>query len=185
MSIIILVGPSGSGKDTIGYGLQEEGIPQLVSFTTREIRDGEKHGVDYYYVDKEDMSSLELVESTEYSGNSYGLLKEEVEKSLKNNKHVYFIANADGTQQIKDMYPEEVIVFWLKIDLKTMRSRMIQRGDSEESVQKRLLFAKETGELNRPRIDNIFVLDANKSPDRLIKEVLYTLKKEDVRDGRA
>lgn len=177
MSIIILVGPSGSGKDTIGDGLTKQGIPQLVSFTTRSIRVGEEHGVDYYFVDREDLGKLSIVESTEYSGNKYGLLRQEVDKSLTKNKDVYFIANADGAQQVKEMYPEEVIIFWLKVDLKTMRSRMVQRGDAEKDIQERIEFAKSVGELEKPLIDDMFILDAEKSPERLINKVLYNLNR--------
>lgn len=177
MSIVVLIGPSGSGKDTIGYGLADNGVPQIVSFTTREKRDGEVHGEDYYFIDESDLQSLDIVEHTEYSGNRYGLLRDVVDKSLRDNKHTYFIANVDGARQIQNMYPEETIPMWLKTDIKTMRSRMHLRGDTEENIQRRLSHAVYNDELSEPDIKGLIVLDANKKPDRLVKEVMYILKR--------
>lgn len=183
MSIVILIGPSGSGKDTIGYGLSDEGIPQLVSFTTRKMRDGEEHGADYYFVDESDLKELSIVESTEYAGNKYGLLVREVDESLLKNENVYFIANSDGAGQVQDMYPDEVIIFWLKIDYKTMRVRMTRRGDSETDIQRRILYAVDNKELEEPDLEGLVVLDATKKPEELIKHVLYHLKRRDNNEG--
>lgn len=184
MSIVVLVGPSGSGKDTIGAGLAKAGIPELVSFTTRDMRIGEEHGVDYYYVDEKDLENLNIVETDEYAGNSYGLLAEEVDKSLEKNENVYFVANVDGAKEIKKLYKDEVVVFWLKTDIKTMRSRMVRRGDSESNITKRIMYAVENNELKEPDIEGLHVLNANKEPDKLIKEVLYTLKRRDISGRR-
>lgn len=175
MSIIVLIGPSGSGKDTIGNELSKVGIPELVSFTTREKRPGEINGENYFFVDEEELKSLEIVESTTYSGNKYGLLKKEVEESLSNNENVYFISNLDGAKQLTSMYPDEVIVFWLRIDFKTMRSRMIKRGDSEKNISKRLEFAKETNETTRPDFPGLVELNAKRTPEELYKIIRYKL----------
>lgn len=178
MSIIVLIGPSGSGKDTIGYKLAKMGIPQLVSFTTRDMRPGEVHGEDYYFVDEEQLKILDIVEQTEYSGNKYGLLKSEVDKSLEKNKNVYFIANADGARQIQRMYPGEVVPFWLEADAKLMRIRMYNRGDSEENIQERISHAMDNGELEEPKgIRELKVLIANNTPEDLVRLVIYTLKR--------
>lgn len=177
MSIVVLIGPSGSGKDTIGYGLADNGIPQLVSFTTRKKRTGEVHGEDYYFVDESELENLDIVEETSYSGNKYGLLREVVNKFLGENNNTYFIANADGAKQIQNMYPDETIPLWLKTDISTMRSRMYLRGDSERNIQKRILYAVDNDELSQPDLEGLVVLDANKTPEELIKQVLYILKR--------
>lgn len=178
MSIIILIGPSGSGKDTIGYGLADNKIPQLVSFTTREKRPGEVHGEDYYFINEDDLDHLDIVEQTEYSGNKYGLLKHVIDRSLKENKDVYFIANSDGARQIQEMYPEEVAPFWLEANENLMRSRMYNRGDSESNIKKRILHAVENGELEEPEgIRNLKVINAKNTPENLVRLVLYDLKR--------
>ena len=177
MSIVVLIGPSGSGKDTIGYKLADKGMPQLVSFTTREIRAGEVHGEDYYFIDDLNDINDNVVESTEYSGNTYGLLEKEVDNKLKNFEDVYFISDANGARQIMEFYPDDTIVFWLKIDIKTMRSRMIRRGDSEESIRNRIEFAKSTGEIEKPSIKGIIELDAKRSPEDLYRIVMYHIER--------
>lgn len=176
MSIILMVGPSGSGKDTIGAELQKEGIPELVSFTTRKKRKGEVDGVNYYFKPKDEINDLEIAERTTYSGNIYGLLKSEVEESLERTEDVYFISNVDGAEQIMSVYPEETIVFWLKIGLDTMEERMTLRGDTKADIQKRLEYAKEINETSKPELRDLVVLDATSTPEELSDEILNTVK---------
>lgn len=172
MGIIILIGPSGSGKDTIGDLLAAKGIPQLISFTTRKKRKGEVDKKDYYFLDIFDYLHSDIVEETTYSGNSYGLLREEVDKKLSENKTVYFISNVDGAKQLIKMYPNKTSVFWLKIDLNTMKKRMIKRGDSIKEIDKRLSLAKKTNETTIPKLKNIVELDATKTPQELVSKIL-------------
>lgn len=172
MSIIVLIGASGSGKDTIGNLLQEEGIPQLISFTTRNKRPGEYHSKNYYFVNKEDIDQEEVIESTEYSGEKYGLFKKEVDRKLDNYKNTYFVSNTDGAQQIIDFYPNEAKVFWLDISIKDMKERMLRRGDSPENIIKRIEHAIDTKEIYPPNIKNLIQLDASKKPIELLEEIL-------------
>lgn len=170
MSIILLVGASGSGKTTIGKELERYGVKQLVSFTTRPMRDGEMHGVDYHFTNKEDLVESELAEISYYNGNTYGLSKHEIESKLAKHNDVYFITDRNGAKQLVEMYPDKVKYFWINITIEEMVKRMRQRGDRDEQIIERVEHAIDTGELVYPEdVDcNIITLDANDSVKDLI-----------------
>lgn len=176
MAIIVLIGASGSGKSTVGRRLEESGVPQLVSFTTREKRVGEAHGVDYYFTDKKTIEGLHIgvsiSEISEYNDNYYGLFSTEIHAKLAMNEDAYFIANADGARQLVDMFPDEVIVFWLSVTIETMVKRMRERGDSEENILSRVEHAIDTRELHRSKGLDVVKVDANEDSDSVFYKVL-------------
>jgi len=136
--IFILVGPSGSGKDTLGAYLKEKGIPELVSHTTRGMRKGEVNGISYHFISKQEFSGIEKIEYSEYAGNFYCLSKKEVEEKLNKYDKVFAITNIDGMEQVKKQYPNEVVPIFIDATLKEMKDRMKKRGDSEEEIRKRI-----------------------------------------------
>ena len=147
----LIVGASGSGKSTLGKQLEDAGMEQLISITTREIREGETDGVDYHFVTEEEIRSLDLVEQTTYSGNTYGLSKSEVFEKTKYTD-TYFITDKNGAKQIMEMLPDDCVYFWLDISPEVMLERMLQRGDSAEEAIQRYEYALKTGEFNEPDI---------------------------------
>ena len=174
MAVIVLIGASGSGKSTIGHMLEEEGIPQLISFTTREVRVGEKHGVDYYFVDKktvEDMGSELISEISEYDGNYYGLFTSEVLDKMNDYEDVYFITNSDGARQLVEMYPDDVKCFWLSINIDEMAKRMKKRGDSNDNILSRITHAMTADELFGPEDLDYEIIDANGQIDMVFRQI--------------
>lgn len=136
--IYVIVGPSGSGKNTLGNHLIDKGIPELVSHTTRAMRVGEVHGINYYYVNKEEFDKIDKVESSNYAGNFYCLSKKEVESKLQKFDTVFVVADIDGMRQIKKMYPEETTSLFILVTKEEMIERMKARGDLPENIEKRI-----------------------------------------------
>ena len=149
--IVVLVGASGSGKTTIGKELEELGVRSLLSFTTRELREGEYNMIDYRFINDIELGHQILldnvIEMTKYNGNTYGLLREDVKSAMGNGSDVYFICDKNGASQIKEMYPEQCVTIFLKTDVKTMIDRMRRRGDDSESILSRVYNAVSNNEL--------------------------------------
>lgn len=166
-TIIILVGPSGSGKTSIGEILEKYSIPRLVTTTTRSARLGEKDGVDYYFRDFSKMDQNKFIEQTVYNKNRYGLTKDEVQQMLQQHNVVHVSLDKAGAQALKEAYPKESIVVFVKISEDEMIERMKKRGDSQRQIDERIAFARETEELLVPAeadlvIENIDVRDSAK-----------------------
>lgn len=102
--ITTITGPSGSGKTVLSRLLKEEGFEPLVSTTTRAPRQGEQHGVDYYFVSVEefhqDLASGKFMENVEYNGVLYGVSACEAERAFAKNRPAVLVAEPHGVEQI-------------------------------------------------------------------------------------
>jgi guanylate kinase len=159
--IIVLVGPSGSGKTSIGKILSESGIPRLITTTTREPRDGEKDGVDYYFREFTELDSDDFVEQTIYNGNRYGLTKKEVTTMLEKYDRVHVSLDQNGAEAVSEAFPEEACVVFISITEEEMIRRMKIRGDSPEEIKDRINFSRKTNELKPPEITDLVVINDN------------------------
>lgn len=136
---IVLVGPSASGKTSIGMGLREKmGAVEAISHTTRCPRVGEVEGDPYYYISKEQFDAIDKVEFTEYAGNFYCLSAKEMEEKLAGDKPLYVITDVHGLSALRERYGKSVYAVFVKVDPGIIEDRMRKRGDSEENIQKRL-----------------------------------------------
>lgn len=159
--IIILVGPSGSGKTSIGEVLEENFIPRLVTTTTRAARPGEVEGIDYYFRDLSEMDPNKFVEQTFYNKNRYGLTKDEVHSKLEEHKIVHVSLDRKGSKAVKEKYPNESFVVFVKITEDEMIERMEKRGDSKSQIKERVHFARENDELIVPKEADLVIKNKN------------------------
>lgn len=144
--LFVYSGPSGVGKGTLKEKLIEEFGDQLafsVSATTREIRPGEKHGRDYFFISRQEFESRiennNFLEYAEYSGNLYGTPREYVESMLASGKHVLLEIEVQGANQVMERAPDCASIFILPPDLEELERRLRGRGtESEESVRMRI-----------------------------------------------
>ncbi len=152
-NILIFVGASGSGKSTLVEHIRKNlGIPQLVTTTTRNKRQNEKEGKDYHFIEPEEFNRLadneSFLETTSYSGNLYGLTKEEIDKNSNNVSTV--ITDINGARALANLYPDRVMVFWMKSTPLNLIRRLRKRGESWFTIIMRLFNAYRSDEFTVP-----------------------------------
>jgi guanylate kinase len=150
--LIIVSSPSGGGKTTIiraAIGaLAEHGVCGhfSVSHTTRPARPAERHGTDYYFVDRPSFEAMvaagEFVEWAEYAGSLYGTSRREVEGRLAAGTDVFLDIEVQGANQVKSQVPDVVKVFVYPPSYEVLRERLTQRRqDDPEAIRRRLQWA--------------------------------------------
>ncbi|WP_457601493.1 guanylate kinase [Hydrogenivirga sp.] len=176
--LFILSAPSGTGKSTIAGKLiqQLEGIRRVVTATTREPRPGEKDGVDYIFMSREEFEEgIEKGLFLEYAnvyGNYYGTPKDQIEKNIEEGYDSLLVIDVQGAFKVKELYPEAVSVFLLPPSLEELKRRMVGRGYRDSNTQERLSTAR--GEIPcAKRFDYIIINDfIDKAVERLKSIVL-------------
>ncbi len=150
--LILIVGPSGSGKGTVIGRLKSKyaGFVYPVSFTTREMRLRERDGEVYKFVSREEFERMiaagELLEyATVHSDNYYGTAKAEIMNGLESGAMVLREVDIQGFHSIREVVPAEnlVSIFMKVSDLEDLKQRILRRGQiSDDELAKRLNSAK-------------------------------------------
>lgn len=144
--LFIFSGPSGVGKGTLKAKLFEEFGDRLtfsVSATTRGPREGERDGVDYFFITREEFAQRiakdDFLEHATFSGNSYGTPRSFVTGLLEQGMNVLLEIEVQGAMQVMEKMPECVSIFILPPSYEVLEKRLRGRGtESEEKVQLRL-----------------------------------------------
>ncbi|MFC7320390.1 guanylate kinase [Halobacillus campisalis] len=172
--LFILSGPSGVGKGTVRKALfdQSTDLRYSISMTTRDPREGEVDGVDYFFKSREEFERLieqgQLIEHAEYVGNYYGTPKEYVEHTLEQGKDVFLEIEVQGALKVRENFPQGVFVFLIPPSLEELKDRIVSRGtETEEKVKNRLLAAKEEIEM----MDAYDYVVVNDQVDSAVKKV--------------
>ncbi len=155
--LVLISAPSGGGKTTICQQLlaARPGMTRAVTCTTRPPREGERDGVDYYFLDagsflKRVQAGNFLEHATVY-GNSYGILKAEVLGKLRQGKDVLLNVDVQGAATIREKAQEDpelkralITVFLTPPSLDILEERLRRRGtDAPAVIQKRLGVARQ------------------------------------------
>lgn len=147
--LIILSGPSGSGKGTIVRQLlkQRDDTVLSVSVTTRAPRTGEREGVHYYFKTKQEFERLiengELLEYAEYNGDYYGTPVRPVEKCVREGKNVILEIEVQGAEKVMDKREDIVSIFITAPSLTELERRLRRRGsETDASIEQRLKIAR-------------------------------------------
>lgn len=171
---IILSSPSGGGKTTIARELlsRRNDVGYSISCTTRGPRPGERDGIDYYFLSREQFLARReagaFAESAEVHGNLYGTLKSEIARVLGSGRHVIMDIDVQGAAQIMRAFPQSVTVFVLPPSAEVLLTRLRQR--KTESPQ--ALVARLNSALHELRaVDEYEYVVVNDDLDRAVKQV--------------
>ena len=155
--LIIISGFSGTGKGTAIKKLLElypNDYCLSISATTRNPREGEVHGREYFFKTKEDFEEMimkqELIEYTQYVDNYYGTPKEYVEDQMDAGHNIILEIEIDGALNVKKLYPDALLIFLLPPSIKELEKRLRERGtESEDVIADRIKRASEESKVIR------------------------------------
>ena len=163
--LTIVSAPSGCGKSTVVRALMEKrkNLRFSVSATTRQPRQGETDGVDYYFVSREKFERMieenAFLEHAEYVGNCYGTPRAPVEQLLKDGFDVYLDIDVQGALQVKKIRPETLMIFLMPPSMEELERRLVNRGtNTPEEIRDRLA-AAERECASRDQFDHVVVND--------------------------
>ncbi|RCL26912.1 guanylate kinase [Pseudomonas sp. AFG_SD02_1510_Pfu_092] len=144
-TLYIVSAPSGAGKTSLVTALikADERVSVSVSHTTRAMRPGEQHGVNYHFVSHEDFKGLiakgDFLEHAEVFGNFYGTSRSALQEVLDQGNDLILEIDWQGAQQVRKLMPEALSVFILPPSQQALRERLDGRGqDSEEIIAGRM-----------------------------------------------
>ena len=148
-NLIIISGTTCAGKGTVIKKLLENhnDIVLSVSYTSRPKREHEIDGVDYYFVTQEEFErKIENDEMLEYAqvhyGCYYGTPKKEIIKQLETGKDVILEIDVQGAKQIKEKFPDTILIFIMAPSMQEVKRRIKMRGDeSNEQILSRFKVA--------------------------------------------
>lgn len=152
--LIVVSGFSGAGKGTLMKRLlekYEEMYALSISATTRQPREGEQDGREYFFRTKEEFEKMiakaELIEYAKYVENYYGTPKAYVEEQLNSGKDVILEIEIQGALKVKKAFPDTLLLFVVPPSAEELRKRLVGRGtESMDVIDSRLKRAVEESE---------------------------------------
>ena len=163
--LTVVSGFSGAGKGTVMKRLIQkyDDYAVSISVTTRNPREGERDGIEYFFKTKEEVEAMiendEFLEYARYVDNYYGTPRFYVEEMLAKGKNVILEIEIQGAMQIKAKNQEAVLVFVTPPSFEELRNRLVGRGtETADVIESRLKRASEEAE-GMPSYDYILVND--------------------------
>ena len=148
--LIVLSGPSGVGKGTVRKAIfdhPETNFKYSISMTTRQKREGERDGIDYFFKSHEEFETLieqdKFIEYAEYVGNYYGTPVDYVKETIADGHDVFLEIEVEGAKQVREKFPDALFIFLAPPTLAQLEERLIGRGtDSQEVISHRIKEAR-------------------------------------------
>ena len=138
--LLVLSAPSGGGKSSIARSLLQgrDDLGYSVSATTRAMREGERDGVDYHFLSREEFlrrrAAGEFLESATYGGHLYGTLRSEIDRIFAARRHAVLDIEIEGARQIRANFPNSLLLFVLPPSAEVLIGRLKGRNTEPPEV---------------------------------------------------
>ena len=174
--LIVLSGPSGVGKDTVIARMKEREIPVhfVITATTRQPRDDEVHGVNYFFVSHDEFAEMiekdELLEYAVVYNDYKGIPKEQVRQALASGKDVVMRIDVQGAATVRELCPEALLVFLTTQNEAELVKRLTDRkSETPEGLKLRIATARK--ELKRIREFDYVVVNRDFELDETVDTI--------------
>jgi guanylate kinase len=181
--LIVISGPSGVGKDSVIKRMKERDLPFhfVITATTRPQRDGEQHGVDYFFISTEEFIEMidqgELLEYAIVYDDYKGIPKEQVRQALASGNDVIMRLDVQGAATIRKISPEAILIFLTTQDEQELIERLEERKtETQESMQIRIQTARQ--ELTHTQKFDYVVLNSDCHLDQAVDSILDIIHAE-------
>ena len=172
--LAVVSGFSGAGKGTIMKGLMNryDNYALSISATTREPREGEVHGREYFFVSEEEFEDMiredRLIEYARYVDHYYGTPKDYVMSQMEAGKDVILEIEIQGALKVKEKFPETLLIFVAPPSAEELKRRLVNRGtETADVIDARMKRACEEAE-QMGRYDYLLI---NDEIDRCVEEL--------------
>lgn len=181
--LIVISGPSGAGKDSILHGLQQRGldIHFVVTATTRARREDEIHGVDYFFLSKEEFARMidqdELIEYAIVYNDYKGIPKQQVREALASGKDVIMRLDVQGAATVRKLAPEAVLIFiTTSSEEELVRRLKTRKTETDEDLRLRIATARQ--ELKRVDEFDYVIINQDGYLNQTIQTVISIIEAE-------
>jgi guanylate kinase len=181
--LIVISGPSGVGKDSVLHGLKGRNLPMhfVVTATTRPRREDEIHGVDYFFVSKDEFARMieqeELIEYAIVYNDYKGIPKLQVREALASGQDVIMRVDVQGAATVRKLAPEAVLIFLTTESEASLEERLkARKADTAEDLSLRIATARQ--ELKRAAEFDYVVVNADGHLDDTVDMVVAIIQAE-------
>ena len=176
--LIIISGPSGVGKDTVARRLikrRPQGFHFVVTATTREPRDNEVEGYDYFFVSNDEFARMieqdALLEYAVVYNQYKGIPKQQVREALNSGKNVIMRLDVQGTETVRKLIPSAITIF-LRTPTEADLVRRLRNRDSDPAEGVNLRIAEAIQEMKRMQEFDYCVVNAEDQQDVAVDQIL-------------